>query len=74
MHHQVAVSTILELNTLFNYLIRKKVLVLKSRGKFSQDGNAGNNNSIKMHSKTSIASVDGGREKSGGWHLKSQLK
>lgn len=32
MHHQVAVSTILELNTLFNYLIRKKVLVLKSGG------------------------------------------
>ena len=67
-------STILELYTLFNYLIRKKVPVLKSWGKFFQDGNAGNNNSIKMCSKTSFGSVDSGREKSGEWHLKSQLK
>ena len=60
MHHQVAVPTILELCTLFIYLIRKKVLVLKSRGKFSRmvfGLSAGNNNSIKCTTKQALLAL-----------------
>ena len=60
MHHQVAVPTILELCTLFIYLIRKKVLVLKSRGKLSRmvfGLCTGNNNSIKCTTKQALLAL-----------------